>query len=75
MRTCCICGTGWKTPREDILIYGCAFCRKGSNIVNTRNMPRNTKFEISPHLKGREIIARVNEKLKEWKCELQWKIN
>ncbi len=74
MRTCCICGAGWKTPKEDVVIYGCTLCRRGGHIVNTRNMPRNTKFEISPHLRGREVIDRINKKLEEWGCELRWKI-
>lgn len=29
MKTCCICGTGYKSKNEDILIYGCFKCKKG----------------------------------------------
>lgn len=74
MRTCCICGTAHKTKKEDVIIYGCAMCCKGNHIVNTRNMPGNNGFEKSPYLEGKEVVVRVNAKLKEWKAQLQWGI-
>lgn len=72
MRTCCVCGARWKTPKEDITIYGCAVCRRGSHIVNIRNMPRNAKFE-APDLELK-AIERINRKLEGWGCALRWKI-
>lgn len=29
MKTCCICGQGFISRSEDVLIYGCVSCQKG----------------------------------------------
>ena len=40
MKTCSICGVGYKTKsnKEDVLIYGCRSCHKGEWIKNQKEL-------------------------------------
>lgn len=52
MKTCCICGMGFKSPTEDIVVYGCPNCAEGD--YGTRNQnhiiwPSKPVEEQSPY--------------------------
>jgi len=57
MQTCCICGTGYKSPKEDILIYGCPKCHKGDWLKNIRSMPEIRIECPSPYAKKKPKVT------------------
>lgn len=58
MKTCCICGQGYASKNEDVLIYGCISCCKGfvENQVKTQTMKK-----IKSVYKRMRKLAKVEE--------------
>jgi hypothetical protein len=58
MITCCVCGKGFKTSKEDSLIYGCTSCHKGFWQSNVKNYGlTHLESGKSPYTKTKVMIS------------------